>query len=378
MKYTKQSMMEAARKAGSTATTFRGAWRYMLTIVPAIRFRHNFTPIRKLTELPKGVSRVVRYPERILVSGEYNTSTRMEWTPQQAYRAVESKKRFMDREDRKAREIMAAGRYIKRRKMPAVLLDRIQYLAYGEDMLVRLGLPSLPDAEAMAATLTQPFLRSAAAGLEAHWPYRRSDSRWAGGEHSVSVRLGVPSASCESRKVWSDHGKWSSSATITTDLPTLLEFPTLRTKDGLGLCKAEKIGNREYKITWIEQSLGVSLKTVEGYLIRGYHCKAISIEQARKKAATARANALGATIRSRNDKRAKRLGLASLRAVFVALEDSLAAGNCKSSSEQFASRVWQQLGASGPCAVRADVMLQIRDDNYTRRALGAAMSHHAA
>lgn len=53
---------------------------------------------------------------------------------------------------------------------------------------------------------------------------------------------------------------------------------------------------------------------------------------------------------------------------YVSLEDSYAAGNCVPMSEQFAHEMWSRIGAAGPCAVRADVILAYRDDSYTRRA----------
>jgi len=58
------------------------------------------------------------------------------------------------------------------------------------------------------------------------------------------------------------------------------------------------------------------------------------------------------------------------------VEDSIAAGNCSTMTNNFAFRMWQELGASGPCAVRADVVLMTRDDYYTRRALGAALARN--
>jgi hypothetical protein len=243
------------------------------------------------------------------------------------------------------------------------------------------GLWSLEDAEVLAGNLTAPYLRSAESALTTAWPYRRSESSWAGGEHSVRVAIGTPSAYCSTERVWSANGKWSGSnshATITTDLATLLEFHTLMTRDGLALCRAEKIGPREYKATWIEQSTGVSLKTVDGYLIRGYHVRAPGIESARKKAAAARHAALSATIRARSDARTKRARLAGYKSLWLTVEDSIAAGNCKPATDQFARQIWDRLGASGPCAVRADVVLAARDDNYVRRAIGVALTHAQA
>ncbi len=341
MKYqTKAQVIAAAQATGSTATTWHGARRWMLShVVPAL------IDARPRTWRSSG------YVPR--VGGQ----TRCQYLRSSWIARIESR------------------------------LERAA---------LALGIWSMKDAEDLAASLTAPYLTHAMVDASVNWPYRRSTSSWAGGEHSVTVRLGdvqpawnleahrhdmivATGARCESSKVWSSNGKWSGSnsdAVITTDLPTLLEFPTLRTRDGLMLCRARKIGTREYEVRWIEQSTGVSLKTVDGYLIRGYHVRAVCVERARKKAAKARTLAVAATIRERQAKLTKRAGLAALRGIYLSVEDSIAAGNCSSSTQQFAKRVWNELGASGPCAVRADLVISTRDDYYTRRALGAALARN--
>jgi len=332
MKYTSKSdVIAAAAATGSTATTWHGARRWVLAHV---------------TVRPLDRPATRHYP----------------WS--------DSGKRQNAEWQAKARITYYRNRWIARIEARA---DRVAR---------NFGYWSMEDAEALAASLTRPYLARAAAALEAAWPYRKSESKWAGGKHDVSVALGDKysiGARCESSRAWSRNGKWSgtnSEAVITTDLPTLLEFPTLMTRDGLALCRAEKIGPREYRVRWIEQSTGVSLKTAEGYLIRGYHVRAPGIESARKKAAAARTQSVAATIRARQAQQTKRAGLASLKSVWLSVEDSIAAGNCKPSTDQFAARIWHQIGASGPCAVRADIVLMTRDDYYTRRALGAALSRN--
>lgn len=39
--------------------------------------------------------------------------------------------------------------------------------------------------------------------------YRRSETRWAGGDHIVGVNVGEPGISGDSVRVWSENGKWS-------------------------------------------------------------------------------------------------------------------------------------------------------------------------
>jgi hypothetical protein len=58
--------------------------------------------------------------------------------------------------------------------------------------------------------------------------------------------------------------------------------------------------------------------------------------------------------------------------IYVSLDDSYAAGNCRSMSDDFARQIWERIGAQGPAAVRADVILAARNDAYTRRACAFA------
>lgn len=328
MKYaTKKAAIASAQTAGSTATTWHGARRWILAHV-------RILPLRDAAQYR-------HYP----------------WS-EDGHRQDEQWK--------------AAARKKYYRNF---WITRIE--ARADRTAKKLGYWSMADAEILASNLTTPYLRHAEAALWVNWPYRKSQSSWAGGEHSVTVALGDPRAHGESSRAWSDNGKWSgtnSHASIYTDIPTLLEFPELMTKDGLALCHAEKIGPREYRVRWIEQSTGVSLKTVDGYLIRGYHVRAPGIQSARTKAAKAREQALSATLLARDAKRKKRVELSALKSIYLSVEDSIAAGNCKPVTEQYAAKVWDKLHASGPCAVRADVVLGDRDDYYTRRALGAAMT----
>jgi hypothetical protein len=79
-----------------------------------------------------------------------------------------------------------------------------------------------------------------------------------------------------------------------------------------------------------------------------------------------------AAFRKRRSEKAVALGSAQAARVFVSIEDSLAAGNCTSMTNDFASRIWAELGAQGPCAVRADLVLARRHDSYSLRACAYA------
>lgn len=73
--------------------------------------------------------------------------------------------------------------------------------------------------------------------------------------------------------------------------------------------------------------------------------------------------------------------LSSGGVVFVAIDDSLAAGNCRPGSDAFAEVVRKHLGvesADAIGAVRSDVLLQLRDDQFVRRAIYSAAVRHGA
>lgn len=57
---------------------------------------------------------------------------------------------------------------------------------------------------------------------------------------------------------------------------------------------------------------------------------------------------------------------------FVDIDRSVASGNCRPMTEAFARQMWERIGASGPAAVRADIILAERNDAYTRRAVAYA------
>lgn len=68
----------------------------------------------------------------------------------------------------------------------------------------------------------------------------------------------------------------------------------------------------------------------------------------------------------------------SLETVYVTEQDSLDAGNCAEETKPFAKKVKQYIGAEGPVAVRADVILALRNDMYTRNAIKQAQNRKSA
>lgn len=78
-------------------------------------------------------------------------------------------------------------------------------------------------------------------------------------------------------------------------------------------------------------------------------------------------------------RRAEKIAITHPERVWVQLEDSYEAGNCRSLTDKFAHDYLSQIGAVGPVSTRADLLLSIRNDSYTRRAVAyAAMRQMAA
>jgi len=208
-----------------------------------------------------------------------------------------------------------------------------------------------------------------------NWPYRQSESSWAGGEHSVVVRIAdSPDAIGTSKRVWSANGKWSgnnSTAHLIITERCLHELGANLVIGRLVTLDAERIGAREYKAVWAEQSRGFGLKVVEGWIIRGFHVAGGTEGAARRKASTARRTRLDALLAAR---KRYRLGDDShdLASVTVTPFDSLASGNCRAGTNSFIKRFDRQI--AGRSSVSGAELLAWRDDSHTRAALSAALA----
>lgn len=77
--------------------------------------------------------------------------------------------------------------------------------------------------------------------------------------------------------------------------------------------------------------------------------------------------------RRRNERIQSLMERADLTRIYVGIEDSVRAGNCRIGTEQFASAVREKIGGEIG-AVRADVLLSIRRDSYTERAVRQALT----
>lgn len=356
MRYTKKSVIAAAQSRGSSATTLRGAIRYILA---------NTRPDRP-QPFPS-------WERDASAANDYHYTRRGE-------RICTGLGLPMDYEDRK-RALLAAERLAEAHGAPAIparligqLLSRHTWPAatiekYALDHIgLRRGLRTAMDEAA----------QSAATSLTAVWPLKKSESSWAGGKHTVSVwwTLDPAKVACagSTERVWSDNGKWSgtnSHASLTVSVAALQKYPTLRTTDGQIILHYEPIPgkSRAAKIVWAKQGRGVGITPIHGYLIRGYHIEASSLEAAEKKVSTIRREACVKMLESRLQQRRDTIEYGT---VWVGVADSLAGGNCASGTEQYRQQLCRLVGGEIG-GVRADWLLRQRRDTYTLRAVRAAL-----
>jgi len=267
-----------------------------------------------------------------------------------------------ERAQRRAREIAAKLLRTRPRQPFSKVASSCRFLT--ADIAPRVvGWLSCWIGEQLAETLTEG------------WPYRRATSSWAGGEHNIEVTLGPePEAACESTRVWSSNGKWSGTNSDATLCITPRCYEALGNGvvvGGLVTLDCEEVAPREYRATWAEQAKGFQLKAVAGWIIRGYHVVAPSLEMAQRKADKARRDRL-ATLQV--DK--LKLGQVDLQHIYVTRADSLRAGNCSAGTSSFINAHSDVLG--GKTRIRADELLRLADDVYTRATVLRAVARTLA
>lgn len=107
---------------------------------------------------------------------------------------------------------------------------------------------------------------------------------------------------------------------------------------------------------------------IEGYVYRGFHIK-------KSKTVKNYADAVAKITKIRN-KRAQELRAqrarrgVNLKDIWVRREDSIQSGNCQSGTDSFISLLGRNVGQIG--GIRADYLLEIRNDRYTVRAVEKA------
>lgn len=360
MTYTKQSVIERAQQLGSSAKTVKGACAYLRTQLRKIkplgygahRANHMFRGMKDLADY-----RYIRRGERICAA------LRLPMDYEARLSALRSAQAEAESHHAPTISLRLIGRLLTRYRWSP---EKIRQAALDS---VGLAIDMCAELDALA--------KSAAASLRDNWPMKKSTSSWAGGDHSVAVRWildGQVGCGGGSDRVWSDNGKWSgtdSYAELTVSAAALRRYSDLRTPDGLIVLHYEPIPEhpRCAKIVWVEQGRGFALKAVHGYLVRGYHVQARSVEAAVKKVTvirqTACAKAIAAKLQQRQDRRDYGL-------IWVGVQDSLAGGNCATGTENYRQQLCRIVGGEIG-GVRADWLLRQRRDTYTLRAVRAAL-----
>jgi hypothetical protein len=102
--------------------------------------------------------------------------------------------------------------------------------------------------------------------------YRTAGGRWAGGNHTVRVRIGEPNAAASTSKAWSRNGKWSGLdsehvLTVRQSWPAI--EPSARVVSGLLTLDLASVPvePRIFVAVWVEQGRGTSLNTRHGFLV---------------------------------------------------------------------------------------------------------------
>lgn len=333
LKSPREIIFEKAHLQGGKATTLEGALRYLR---------------QRLPEPLPGLLRLTNSNVTPARSSEHYPSAEAYWTQKHAVRADA----------------------FARRHAQTLLGQRGSYTA------VESLFSHLPrDVQArIAEQLDELWADHLCTLLEKNWPYRRARSTWAGGEHFIYISVSDEAcAGGHTERVWSANGKWSGNDSYCT-----LHF-TRRCINELGDCvvvgtlvtlDCERVNHRTYRATWAEQSRGVDLKMVDGWLVRGYHSTARTLQGALKKAQKARSQVASALAMRRAT--ANGPGLNSLD---VTSKDSINAGNCAAGTRNFIER--HGLGALTRQAIRADALLALEDNSFTRAAIAFAARRHA-
>ena|ERR1017187_353474 len=332
-----QTILAKAQARGSNAATVKGAIAYLAAHLPL--------PVSGLTYLsdPTG------YRPRADTTRRLSWDKAISWTHD-------------ERADNRASEI--AERILKKR--PARPFSKVRSFCrrltgdIAERVTKHIG-------RRVAGPLAQM--------LANRWPYRCSNSRWAGGEHWVDVEIGqAPRAVGVSKRAWSSNGKWSGTNSSARLCITPACYDTLGSNlviGGLITLDCEPVGVREYRASWAAQSKGFELKVAEGWIIRGYHVQGGSLDSARRKAEKARRERLAT-------RQVEKLGMAGvdLATVFVTRADSVRAGNCAAGTTSFINSHADVL--EGRTNIPADELLKVVDDQYTRAAVLRAITRTLA
>lgn len=226
--------------------------------------------------------------------------------------------------------------------------------------------------------LQQQVARFSARMVAAPNSYKKSKSSWAGGEHyetyDIVTNSQEISAEGHSTREWSRNGKWSGNNShvnfkISRRCLSLLQGQPV--VGGLVTLDAEKTEcENVLKIKFAKQSRGFDLAVAECFLVNNtYHVTAKTPAGALKKY-----NKIEEKLKL--DKAyleaLKNIDNLDLKRIFVDENASLQSGNCKFGTDAFISGA----SLSNIGAIRADYLLELRNDTFTRKAVAMAKALH--
>jgi hypothetical protein len=130
----------------------------------------------------------------------------------------------------------------------------------------------------------------------------------------------------------------------------------------LTIFKGRKIERAGMPVTWMEQSRGMEVKEIEGFLIRGFHIKKSksvqTLEDAIQKVSRQRARTARQIRERRFWKSLSREQITEkLKAVWITASDSIAAGNCPAGTNSFKNRYENKNHYGNIGAVRGDELI---------------------
>ena len=219
----------------------------------------------------------------------------------------------------------------------------------------------------------------AAAALAA-WPLRRATSSWAGGHHDVVVTYAATpreiGGSCDTSTAWSSNGTWSGNDSCARLCVSRTITPANIVEAGIVHIARETVSPGIERATWLEQSRGVSVRCVDGWIVRGYHVAGGSMERAISVEAASRKRAhIAGLVAAR---RAEITALANDRR-WLMFADSIRGGNCDAGTRAAAEQISRVIGVPlddllAGCAVRADVVARALPESsmFIARAMTAA------
>lgn len=359
---TKQNIINQAQAIGSTATTFRGALRYIYQDGRTIRLDRWEADLCTWGHHPHMVHGGWRGNERYDVSSDRGIAAVQDWHVAQYERRGRNRCTVLDLPDRE--------------ESSAILT------AIGLGLCKWHGLWTLDDAEFLTAEI------DAALATTISYLYRT------GSECYPSIQIGENAGYSHRESTrWDKYTSRQSyqrtehhiTVTVSRRAIAVLGGVDRLTVGGLLMIDADQVGIREYRASWLEQGKGYDLRRVYGHIIRGYHVERkpllddndAQLARARKLAAQARRKSLSSVLATRQERRRQRAELASYANIWVGAQDSIEAGNCPQGTAQAEKKFRSAIHADGELGgIRADALLSLRDDTYVRRTIAVAMKRY--